>query len=218
MTRTPKHDLAFEGSGQGLKDNLNDFLKVFDSLSHPLVLDRNLSAPPASPAQGATYIVGASATGAWAGKENNLALHYYGRWFFVAPWKGVTAYVDDEAAEVRWEGSAWTALASVPFALVTIDDDAVQAVTPPQIGGIASVVVQPNNAFPVGPACGLIIYDVGTSTQIIRLASGGTLDVINTAVTGTTGTDGRVTIGAADGQVQIENRQGGPREFLVKWI
>lgn len=72
------------------------------------VIDKDLTAPPGSPAIGDCYIVGASATGAWATHDGKIAV--YGldsTWLFVAPNEGVFAYVRDEKTLYRHEGSAW---------------------------------------------------------------------------------------------------------------
>lgn len=41
--------------------------------SHFCVADKDLTAPPGSCADGACYIIAATATGAWAGKETRIA-------------------------------------------------------------------------------------------------------------------------------------------------
>ena len=47
----------------------NEAIRSLDALVHLAVLDRDLFAPPASPADGDRYLVAAGATDAWAGKE-----------------------------------------------------------------------------------------------------------------------------------------------------
>ena len=59
--------------------------------------DKDLTAPPANPAEGDRYIIGAGATGAWAGKDNQLAeWHAVGSasatWIFLEPWIGFRTY------------------------------------------------------------------------------------------------------------------------------
>lgn len=46
------------------------------------ILDRTLTAPPGSPAAGAAYIPAATATGAWAGKEDQIAIWSGSAWVF----------------------------------------------------------------------------------------------------------------------------------------
>ena len=78
------------------------------------VVDRDLTAPPGSPIYGDIYIPKATATGAWAGKENFLAV-YTGQvsgsgWYFITPMNGMTASIIDEGVTVRYSGVAWVPL------------------------------------------------------------------------------------------------------------
>lgn len=71
-----------------------------------IVKDKDLATPPASPADGDAYIVAATATGAWVGKEKRIAFYASG-WLFITPIKGMRAYVQDESAAYDYSGSAW---------------------------------------------------------------------------------------------------------------
>ena len=68
-----------------------------------------LTAPPASPADGARYIVASGATGAWAGWDLNVAYCVDGAWMRLVPRTGWQAWVVDEASFLAWTGSAWNA-------------------------------------------------------------------------------------------------------------
>lgn len=100
---------------------MNKNLRLLDALVQPRVLDRNLSAPPASPAAGDTYIVGASATGTWATHENKLAIWTEGddlvaaAWLFITPKAGWRLYVVDEANAYQFDGAAWVADTGVTY-------------------------------------------------------------------------------------------------------
>ena len=108
MVRTPRFNLPFaQESGQKQRETINDLMRSWDALVHPLILDKDLTAPPGSPTTGDAYIVGASATGGWAGQDNDIAVWYYTKWHFTTPWNGLTVWVDDENTEYRWETSAW---------------------------------------------------------------------------------------------------------------
>lgn len=76
--------------------------------------------PPGSPADGDMYVCGTAPTGAWAGKANKLAFRYGGSWRFIpgndssginiamgARQEGIKVWVNDDAAEYVWTGSAW---------------------------------------------------------------------------------------------------------------
>lgn len=61
-----------------------------------VVLSYTTTAPPASPNQGDSYLVPASATGDWLGHQNHLAIFTANGWIFRAPRFGWIAVVADE--------------------------------------------------------------------------------------------------------------------------
>ena len=73
--------------------------------NHYLVVDKDLSTPPGSCADGATYIVASSPTGAWVGHAGDLAVavgtNAANGWYFRDPEEGITAWVQDENATYR---------------------------------------------------------------------------------------------------------------------
>jgi hypothetical protein len=74
---------------------------------HLAVIDRDLSLPPGTPAEGDRYIVAGAGTGAWAGKGGQIALWQDGAWRHFAPSRGFLGYVLDEGVLVAWSGTAW---------------------------------------------------------------------------------------------------------------
>ena len=88
---------------------VNEGLRLLDGLVQLAVLDRHLTAPPASPADGDRYIVASGATGAWAGWDLNVAYWVDGAWMRLVPRPGWQAWVVDEASFLAWNGSAWVA-------------------------------------------------------------------------------------------------------------
>ncbi len=86
----------------------NEALKLLDGLVQLSVLDRDLTAPPGSPADGDRYIAGAGATGDWAGWDLNIALWIDGAWLRQPPRTGWRAWVEDEAVLLIYDGSGWT--------------------------------------------------------------------------------------------------------------
>lgn len=95
----------------------NEAINKLDILVQLNVLDRDLTAPPGSPADGACYIVGSGATGAWATKDLNVAAYQSGAWKFFAPDEGWMAWVVDEDMAVLWTGAAWQTLSAAIGAL-----------------------------------------------------------------------------------------------------
>ena len=82
-------------------------LQILDTLVVPAVEEGSRASPPASPAIGACYIVAASPTGAWVGKQQNLAAYSSGGWRFIAPIEGMTAYVRSSSVWAVYRTGAW---------------------------------------------------------------------------------------------------------------
>jgi len=85
----------------------NMALRDLDSLVQLSVLDRDLTAPPATPAPGDRYLVAAGATGSWAGRDGAMAAWQDGLWLFYVPRPGWRSWIADEEILVAWTGSAW---------------------------------------------------------------------------------------------------------------
>jgi hypothetical protein len=91
------------------EDTVNEAFYWFDaaSIGGFKVIDRDLATPPVSPAQGDTYLVAASATGAWAGHDGDMAVFINTAWDFRAPDEGWEAWVVDEAVKIAYSSGAW---------------------------------------------------------------------------------------------------------------
>ena len=87
----------------------NEALRLLDAMVQLAVLDRDLTAPPASPADGARYIIASGSTGAWAGWDGSVAYWVDGAWMRLVPRPGWRAWVEDEGVLLVFDGSAWTA-------------------------------------------------------------------------------------------------------------
>jgi hypothetical protein len=85
----------------------NGALRVLDGIVQLSVKDRDLTAPPASPAEGDRYIVAPSATNLWAGWDLNVALWTDGTWLRLPPRTGWRAWVEDEGLLLVYDGSVW---------------------------------------------------------------------------------------------------------------
>jgi len=89
----------------------NEALRTLDSVVQLAVLDTDLAAPPASPVEGARYIVATSASGAWAGQAGRIAAWQDGAWAFHVPREGWLAWVADEDKLYVHDGAAWVLFA-----------------------------------------------------------------------------------------------------------
>ncbi len=103
---------------------------------------------------------------------------------------------------------------------VTIADDAVASITPPRTGGFMFVTCAGNANYPKANESGLLFYDVGASLYIYEtpLSLGSDLDVSTSDVTGTTGTDGHITVAVQSGVIKIENRRGFSETFQITFM
>jgi hypothetical protein len=69
------------------------------------VVDR-LTAPPAH-TKGNRYLIIATASGDWSGKENQIAISDGAAWSYILPIEGMIVWVDDEDTYYKYDGSAW---------------------------------------------------------------------------------------------------------------
>jgi|GEM_PF-6423204 hypothetical protein len=74
--------------------------------AHGPIVDRDLTAPPGSPAAGDAYIPKATATGDWASHEDEIA-YYNDGWYFVMPTNGMQILVTDEKIWLGYSAGAW---------------------------------------------------------------------------------------------------------------
>lgn len=88
----------------------NEALAVLDEIVHLCVIDRDLTSPPAEPAEGDRHIVAPGGSGAWAGQDGRIAARRDGHWMIHTPQIGWLAWVADEARLLAWTGAGWAAL------------------------------------------------------------------------------------------------------------
>lgn len=98
--------LGENGWNTGMDANL---LSIGRFAYHLSVKDRDLATPPGSPAAGDTYIAAASSTGAWAGKDGQIAVWSGSAWIFGVPRIGWVAYVEDEEKLTAYKAGGWSA-------------------------------------------------------------------------------------------------------------
>ena len=150
---TPRAQLPLIAAAQAQKHvTHNDALIELDALMFARFLSRNVSTPPASPADGDSYLVKATATGAWTGQNGQIAYANGGVWRFAAPFTGLTAYVVDEAKLIVFNATAWVDYAST-LALQNV----------PLLGVNASA--DTTNKFAVSSAA-LLFNNIGNGVQM----------------------------------------------------
>lgn len=91
----------------------NKARRTFDAFAlRTSVIDRDLTAPPATCSDGARYLVAATATGDWAGHDGQLAIAFgtnasNGWVFATAANEGVQIWVEDEETQIEYVNGQW---------------------------------------------------------------------------------------------------------------
>jgi hypothetical protein len=113
MADTTRLVLPLLSASQAQKHvTVNEALNLLDAIVQAGVIDKDLTAPPGSPSEGDMYIVGASATGAWASHDDDFAVYQNGAWVFVTPLNGFISWVTDEEVFYVYD-SGWSSLAGL---------------------------------------------------------------------------------------------------------
>ena len=105
---TPVIAMPVLNESAGQIASANKAFAILDALTPiPHVLDADLTTPPGSESDGDVYIPAATATGDWAGHEDDLAIVVNGSYEFVTPLDRWVAWLEDEGCYVYYNGSAW---------------------------------------------------------------------------------------------------------------
>jgi hypothetical protein len=114
MTTTNNLAISFLEQSQSQKEvTINEALVRLDAILNRGAIDKDIATPPVSPVNGDTYIIAATATGDWFGKENQITFYHQG-WKFIAPQEGLQIWVNDEDKFYVFDGSVWQ-ISSVDF-------------------------------------------------------------------------------------------------------
>ena len=106
---SPRFQLPFIIPGQAQKELFhNEALIRLDAICCATAETPPLVAPPAKPEDGQCWIVAAGGTGAWSGRDDNLAMWSEGGWRFVVPAAGMTVWIKSVGHEIRWDGTQWS--------------------------------------------------------------------------------------------------------------
>lgn len=114
MTTTPRGAPELASAQAIPETSVNEAIRRTEAGAGRYPVADRVTAPPGTCADGASYIIIATATGAFAGKEDQIAMavgtNAASGWYYRtlgAIDEGVVAYVQDEDAEYKWSGSAW---------------------------------------------------------------------------------------------------------------
>lgn len=118
MTTSPRLGYTELTAGQAVPETtVNEMLRYAEQgAGYFIVKDKDLATPPGSPADGDSYIVAGSPTGAWTGHAKDIAFYMSTAWEFVTPIEGTRAYVQDENARYEYSGSVWSSATDTAYA------------------------------------------------------------------------------------------------------
>lgn len=106
--QTPRLALPLLQPGQAQKEmTVNEGLAMLDMVVHGAVIAVGIDAPPASPAPGACWIVGAAPSGAWAGHARAIAGWTSAGWIFASPREGMRVWLDENTGSALFSGGEW---------------------------------------------------------------------------------------------------------------
>lgn len=108
MQNTPSLRLPLIAAQQAQKHvSVNELALILDQLVHCSISEWLSAAPPASPPEGARYIVPPAPTGSWAGRSGWIAAWQDGNWFFHQPRDGWLAWSRGERALLVFHNGEW---------------------------------------------------------------------------------------------------------------
>lgn len=84
-------------------------LKQLGAIVGLSVKSRIVTLPPITAVNGDRYLIPASATGAWAGKTDQLAVLVLGVWEFYPPRIGWLCYIEDQTVLSVFKPTGWSA-------------------------------------------------------------------------------------------------------------
>jgi len=123
------------------------FLRMFQALIQPNVINLTTTSPPGSPTNGDTYVIGSGASGAWIGLDAHIAywttdnpLFPLGTWDYYAPKQGWQVVSQVNNGTYVFNGSAWVG-ARVATILFEVD------------GGGSAITTGAKGQWPIPMAC-----------------------------------------------------------------
>ncbi|MBE2993122.1 DUF2793 domain-containing protein [Sphingomonas sp. CFBP 13603] len=136
---TPRLALPLLQPGQAQKETThNEALVLLDLTVQASVLAVGTNVPPAAPAAGQAWIVGAAPTGGWLGQPGTIAGWTSGGWRFLVPREGMAVWSVADGQVARFGDGVWT-LGVIAGSRVAIGGNDVvgarRAAVPEPIGG-----------------------------------------------------------------------------------
>lgn len=202
MTATTKLALELLQNNAANQTLANTTFAQLNQLVQAGVVDRT-NTPPGSPANEALYIVTATATGAWVGKENQLAywLTSTNAWQFIVAREGFLVHVNDEDTFYKFDGSSWAVFSSGggSFTGGTLSTALNEA--PPATVASASTTnigAADRNTVNITGTTTITAFDTIASGAIRRLVFGGALTLTHNATSLILPTGANLTTAAGD--------------------
>ena len=127
---SPRFGLPLLFAGQSQKEVfVNEAHALVDALLHPAV-EGEANDPPAAPAEGESWLVGSSPTGAWAEHAGALASFQAGGWIFAAPRDGMRVLDRATGQDIRYrDGWQRPPAPAEPSGGTTVDTEARSAIS-----------------------------------------------------------------------------------------
>src|SRR5690554_2858489 len=109
---TTRLGLPLIAADQALKHvTHNEALTMLDGMVQLAVEAVDATEPPETPAEGAIWALGTGTSGAWAGRDGQLAAWTAGGWRFAVPREGFMIWTKPGDALLIHDGSGWTGYA-----------------------------------------------------------------------------------------------------------
>jgi hypothetical protein len=191
MSTTPRLVLPVIEASQAQKHvTHNEALVRLDGAIQLSVADRDLAAPPASPASGGRWLVAAGASGAWSGAAGAIACERDGAWEILTPRAGWLCWVEDESRMLLHDGGVWTDLAATAgwVEAASLADGSLARL------GVATTA-DAVNRFAVKSDAALFACDATAGSGDMRLAVDKALPARDAALLFETGWSGRALLG-----------------------
>lgn len=104
------HSWAFRESGW--KTGMDANLLKLDAIVQLDVISNALTSPPGGESDGDRYLIAATASGDWLGKENQIAAYQGSAYTYYVPATGWLCYAENDSKLYVYTGAAWSAIAS----------------------------------------------------------------------------------------------------------